>query len=213
MGYSIYVVMPTEDKMNEAYDLLMSKYRRMQKQTALRIAKGTDGRAGLSYADDQHHYAVGFDYASWMSETERAYSLTILVAMADVYELGGYWYDGSEFVTGTDWGPDYTEEILRHSVLPFKEGYLERIRDYIQARVTKMFTNEEPAHLHFDFWLNDIDAENLFSCIQHDITRCYADIAGIRKRGTPTKEEKEWFEKRIVYLKELKKKLKHKRES
>lgn len=35
---------------------------------------------------------------------------------------------------------------------------------------------DEPAKLHFDFWLNDIEGERLFSCIQHDIARGHQDI-------------------------------------
>jgi len=35
---------------------------------------------------------------------------------------------------------------------------------------------DEPANLYFEFWLNDIEAERLFQCINHDIVRDHQDI-------------------------------------
>lgn len=59
--------------------------------------------------------------------------------------------------------------------------------------------------IHFDFIVEDVDAENIFDCINSEINRCIH-----RKVFTETTEaEAEWLDKHIDYLKALKKKMKN----
>jgi hypothetical protein len=61
--------------------------------------------------------------------------------------------------------------------------------------------------IHFDFVVEDEDAENIFDCINSEINRC-----NHRKLITNnTKAETEWLDKHIDYLKALKKKMKNSR--
>lgn len=59
--------------------------------------------------------------------------------------------------------------------------------------------------IHFDFIVEDVDAENIFYCIQDRINKCLHRKLLINT----TKDEDEWYEKHIEYLKELKTKMKN----
>ena len=80
--------------------------------------------------------------------------------------------------------------------------------------------SDEPACLHFDFWLNDIEAEHLFQCINHDITRNQESILKrMTKLGKNLTEETAEYDPYIMAyrggisaLERLKKLLKNKRE-
>lgn len=79
--------------------------------------------------------------------------------------------------------------------------------------------DNEPAKIHFDFWLNDIDAETLYGCIRREISECHEDLVALHAKRLPiiypgaTEEDLQayidWYNGRINYLKELIKKLKH----
>ncbi len=59
--------------------------------------------------------------------------------------------------------------------------------------------------IHFDFIVEDIDAQNIFECIDGEISRCYK-----RKLDTDTTPaETRWYDSHIKYLHELKKKMKN----
>lgn len=60
--------------------------------------------------------------------------------------------------------------------------------------------------IHFDFTVEDVDAENIFDCINSEIRRCNR-----RKLSSDIKAEIEWFERHIEYLKTLKTKMKNTR--
>ena len=63
--------------------------------------------------------------------------------------------------------------------------------------------------IHFDFVVEDVDAENIFDCINSEINRC-----NDRKFSTPaiTLAEYDWLDRHIAYLNELKKKMINTRE-
>lgn len=78
---------------------------------------------------------------------------------------------------------------------------------------------DEPAHLHFDFWLNDIEGETLFGCIQHEIVDCHKELmlmAGGEKPDNyppgPVEAYRDWYEERIKFLDKIKEKLHNTRE-
>jgi hypothetical protein len=62
--------------------------------------------------------------------------------------------------------------------------------------------------IHFDFIVNDEDAENIFDCINAEISKCQ-----IKKLLTKSTEaEIVWFDKHVIYLKALKTKMKNHKE-
>jgi len=78
---------------------------------------------------------------------------------------------------------------------------------------------DEPAHLHFDFWLNDIEGETLYGCIQHEINKCHEELLNLAAGRVPKEfppadigAYQQWFNGRIAFLAQLMEKLHHKRE-
>jgi len=75
--------------------------------------------------------------------------------------------------------------------------------------------------IHFDFKVDDLDAENIFSAMSDSIQKCSDEITKRKMDlyeviGEDDKEiidrvnlEIEWFEKRIIYLKDLTSKMKN----
>jgi hypothetical protein len=61
--------------------------------------------------------------------------------------------------------------------------------------------------IHFDFVVDDVDAENIIGCIDAAINKCVV----MKHRGKMTKPYVEWFEEHMAYLEELKSKMKNTR--
>jgi hypothetical protein len=59
--------------------------------------------------------------------------------------------------------------------------------------------------IHFNFVVEDVDAENIFDCINSEINNCNRRKLLINT----TKEEIVWYNKHIEYLKNMKKKMKN----
>jgi hypothetical protein len=60
--------------------------------------------------------------------------------------------------------------------------------------------------IHFDFIVDDIDASNIFECIQAEISKCL--MRKLRSNTTP--EESDWYDAHAKYLEGLKLKMKNK---
>ena len=61
--------------------------------------------------------------------------------------------------------------------------------------------------IHFDFIVEDVDAENIMDCIHSEITRCHVRMMS----SNTTEAERTWLNKHIDYLNELEKKMLNKR--
>jgi hypothetical protein len=59
--------------------------------------------------------------------------------------------------------------------------------------------------IHFDFTVSDEDAENIFGCINLEITHCHVEI--MENMVKKNEDGIRWYKKRIEYLKELKLKM------
>jgi hypothetical protein len=57
--------------------------------------------------------------------------------------------------------------------------------------------------IHFDFTVEDVDAETIFDCINSTINRCN----GRKLHRSTTKAESDCLSKHVDYLKSLKKKM------
>jgi hypothetical protein len=64
--------------------------------------------------------------------------------------------------------------------------------------------------IHFDFTLDDIDAENLFGALQHEIQNIHMNI-GDEMAAENRPEYISWYRERIKYIEELMQKLTHTR--
>ena len=60
--------------------------------------------------------------------------------------------------------------------------------------------------IHFDFTVEDVDAEVIFDCINAEINRCHT-----RLLKDITETERDWFNRHIKYLKSLKIKMNNSR--
>ena len=72
--------------------------------------------------------------------------------------------------------------------------------------------------IHFDFKLDDIDAENLFDCIQQEQNHmqekeveCLFQVSMGEGNAEELKAKMKWFKDHRAYLESLMKKLTHKR--
>ena len=70
MGYSVYAIAKNKKLRDKMFKFLEENFVNLAKhfeagidQTGIRLAKGSSGPMGISYANDEN--AVGFDYSSW----------------------------------------------------------------------------------------------------------------------------------------------------
>jgi hypothetical protein len=58
--------------------------------------------------------------------------------------------------------------------------------------------------IHFDFIVDDFEAESIFDAIQAEIVQCHVRLLDEKPQWP---EQIEWFEARIKFLEDLKKKM------
>lgn len=104
MGYSVYIETKNKKLQDKMYLFLNDNMKNYAEdilgginQTGIRIAKGKNSVTGLSYANKNQQYIIGFDYSSWAFSMEKFYVTEITKWISKkIGDKKHYYYDSEK---------------------------------------------------------------------------------------------------------------------